>query len=136
MDMIPKISDERLETLVDKIKPVVRCSRLLNTEMVRSDPEGDLLCYIEDVDPRVDDFVYNPKPVRVAEGLKHLADIKTYHKFSVPVAFNPVVAEVLAQIPEKYLDKVVAFETVSHGLNEDNLVDDYHVTVTRLYKKE
>ncbi len=136
MEQIPEISDERLETLIKKVKPVVRCSRLLDTELVRPNPEGDLLCYIKYDDPRMDNFVQNPKPKSIAEGLKHLADIKTYHKFGVPVIFSPSIAEVLAQIPKKYLDEAVAFETIANGLSHDNLVDDYHVTVTRLYKKE
>jgi hypothetical protein len=136
MKRIPDISDKKLEMLVKKIKPVVRCSRLLDTELVRLNHEGDLLCYIEYDNPRMDNFVQDPKPKSLAEGLKHFADVKTYHKFGVPVLFSPSIAEVLAQIPKKYLDEVVAFETIAHGLNEDNLVDDYHVTVTRLYKKE
>lgn len=136
MDVIPKISDEKLETLVNKIKPVVRCFKLLDTEILEAHLKGDLLCYIEDVDPRTDSFLRNPKPERLAKGLKHLADIKTYHKFGVPVIFSPSVAEVLAQIPKKYLDKVVAFETVSEGLSHENLVGNYHVTVTKLYTKE
>ncbi len=135
MKRIPEIPDKKLEMLVKKVKPVVRCSRLLDTEIVEPDPEGDLLCYIEYDDPRMDNFIRNPKPKSIAEGLKHLADIKTYHKFGVPVMFSPSIAEVLAQIPKKYLDKVVAFETIANGLSHDNLVDDYHVTVTRLYKK-
>lgn len=136
MDVIPKISDEKLEDLVDKIKPVVRCSKFLYTDTVELNPEGDLLCYLEDVDPRVDNFVQKPKLGKIAEGLKHFKTIKTYHKYGVPVVFSPTVAEVLAQIPEKYLDKVVAFETIYYGLSHENLVDDYHVTVTRLYKKK
>lgn len=136
MKRIPDISDERLESLVGKIKPVVRCSNFVYADIVEMNHEGDLLCYLEDVDPKMDNFVQNPKLGKVAEGLKHLADIKTYHKFGVPVVFSPTVAEVLAQIPEKYLDEVAAFETVSHGLSHENLIDDCHVTVTRLYKKE
>jgi len=136
MKRIPDISDEKLESLVKKIRPVVKCFKLLDTDILEAHPKGDLLCYIEDVDPVGDSFLRNPKPERLAKDLKHLADIKTYHKFSVPVVFSPFVAEVLAQIPEKYLDKVVAFETISEGFTYENLVDDYHVTITRLYKKK
>lgn len=135
MKKIPKLSDEKLKSLVDEIKPVIRCSRLFDTDIVEINHEGELLCYLEDIDPKIDNFIQKPKLGKVAEGLEHLTDIKTYHKYGVPVVFSPTVEEVLAQIPKKYLDETVAFETIYYGLSHDNLVDDCHVTVTKLYKK-
>jgi hypothetical protein len=53
--------------------------------------------------------------------LEEFAVIHTYHTFGAPVFFKPSFAEVLAQIPDRYLDKVVAVEICTQK-------DDYFVS--------
>ena len=151
--IIPPISDEMLEKLYEKIKPVVRYSMKpevgVSKEIPDGDPQyfvfikedhsGDLLYYIEDVEPRKTAFIWSPKPVRLAENLEYLDIIETYHTLGAPAFFKPSIAEVLSQIPTRYIDIVVAFETIADGLTADNVVEvrskSYHKTTTKLYGK-
>lgn len=137
MSKILFISDEKLEEVAKRIKPVFRYSKS-NFGTLSRDPEGELLFYSEDVeDLRNEDITWDPKPKVLAEGLEYLTDIVTYHKFDIPVHFQTSVAEVIAQIPEEYIDRVAAFETVFDGLGLENfLAEGYHVTITRLYEKK
>lgn len=127
---IPKISDERLRELHKRIKPVVRFAN------------KDLF-YIEPVDLRNIAYTWDPKPADKAMGLKTLCDITTYHTYSYYGFFKPSIAEVIAQIPEEHLQKVVAFEIVgkpetASDLNREHeaLNEGYHVATTRLYVQE
>lgn len=137
MSKAPEISDEKLEELAKRIKPVFRYAKS-NFGTLSRDPEGDLLFYSEDVeDLRNENITWDPKPKVLAEDLKYLDDIVTYHKFNLPIFFSASVAEVIAQIPKEYIDRVVAFETVFDGLGLENfLAEGYHVTITRLYEKK
>jgi len=117
---IPQISDMKLEDLYKRIKPVVR-------------HEGNLH-YIKDVDLRRVAFTWDPKLTTKAENLERICDITTYHRYGYYGLFKPSIAEVIAQIPEKCLDRTVAFET-STDLDIENIVGEYHVTTTTLYKR-
>ena len=131
---IPEISNKRLKELCKRIKPVERFADGPDG-LFRS--LGGWLYYIRDVNPRNVAFTWDPKPTERAIGLKELCCIDTYHTFAAPVCFKPTIAEVIAQIPEKLIDKVVAFETLSQDLSSANIADDYHhVTQTILYGKE
>ena len=92
-----EISDERLEELLQRIKPVVRHH------------DGELW-YIKNVHPRRHSFTWDPKVTTKAGNLEQLARITTYHTFAAPVFFKPSVAEVLAQIPPRYVHATAAFE--------------------------
>ena len=133
MERIPKISDDMLEKLALKIKPVVRFMDGV------SNPNGELY-YIQGVDYHRDltirSFVWDPKPIAPARDLVHYKDIKTYHTCDSHVFFKPSIAEVIAQIPENDITTVMAFETLSLGLTSKNCTPDYHhFTTTKLYKK-
>lgn len=117
-----EISDERLEELARRIKPVVRC-------------DGDLY-YILDVDLRNVAFTWDPKLKERAEGLEELVRIRTYHIWNYYGFFKPSIAEVLAQIPKTKLLETSAFEIPIHITDPDpEIVGDYHKARTILYKK-
>lgn len=139
---IPEISDEELRELHARIKPVVRFNIVTskNGEIKPTEVyEEGLLFYIKDVDPRDVAFTWEPEPVKKADGLERLDDIVTYHTFGAPILFKPSIAEVLAQIPEKYKEKAVAFEVRTNDMGPWNVISNeegsYHVTVTRLYQE-
>ncbi len=130
---IPKILDERLQELCKRIKPVVRFVSWFGKGK-------ECLYYIKPVDPRKIAYTWDPKPRRKARRLKKLCDITTYHSYGYYGFFKPSIAEVIAQIPEEYLNKVVAFEIVENpekrddlNLHSEALNAGYHVATTRLY---
>ena len=128
-----KISDERLEQLCAKIKPVVRYATVSygGKSTCERHSEGDLY-YIEDVNPRNVAFTWDPKPKDEAIGLKELSQIKTFHTYGYQGFFKPSIAEVLAQIPDSLLERTVAFETVSESVEFEG---QYHLALTRLYSR-
>ncbi len=161
-----KISDELLENLAKKIKPVVRFVKFTETKkgyITKTDggieskiykienymqlppaktPEyfkkGDLY-YIKNVDLR-SAFLWNPDPIKKAEGLVPYKEVITYHEFLAPAIFRPTIAEVLAQIAKEDLTDVVAFEIVDLPLEECFFYNEldkrtYHVARTILYKE-
>lgn len=137
---IPEISGKKVKELYERIKPVVRyiktnptCSECGHVEKqtYETDPRGKLY-YIKDVNPQNVAFTWDPEPTRIAKGLRKLEDIVTYHSYAYYGFFKPSIAEVLAQIPEKYLSRVVAFETSTKHIE---LNGEYHTTVTTLYEK-
>lgn len=126
--LIPAISDERIAQLSTTIRPTVR-------------DEDDKLRYIEPVEPRSIAFPWDPKFEGLAEDLTEVARIRTLHTWAYYGFFKPTVAEVLAQIPAEYVEKVVAFETngpeTVTDLNKESemLNAGYHVAETILYAK-
>jgi len=135
MEIIPKISDKKLEELCKRIKPVVRYVRMWfgGKSEYESDDRGDLY-YIKDVDPRGVAFTWDPKKKKKAKGLEKICDIETFHTYGYYGFFKPSIAEVISQIPEEYLDEVAAFET-STDCSMDYVNDGYHATMTTLYRK-
>ena len=125
---IPKITDERLEALYKRIKPLVR--------------RGRLLWLIKRFDFRTIAFTWDPTKRRPAFWVAPLADIRTLHTYGYYGFFKPSIAEVLAQIPEEYMDETVAFEVDGPGNAEDlnseseALNAGYHVASTRLYRRK
>ena|SRR3989344_9104698 len=116
-----EISDERLEELAKRIKPVVRC-------------DGELY-YIKDVDYRNIAFTWSSKLKKKAKGLEELARIRTYHEYGYPGFFKPSVAEVLAQIPKTKVSQTSAFEIPVHITDPDpELYGEYHKARTILYR--
>lgn len=74
-----------------------------------------------------------------AENLTEIATINTYHKCGCPVFVKPSVYEVLYQIPQELLDKVVAFELFSPSNSVNDIYDsniDRHKLVCVLYAGE
>ncbi len=134
---IPEISDQKLQELCERIKPVIRFAR--GPKGLFRSREG-YAYYIDPVDPRSIAFTWDPKPTKRATWLQSLCDITTYHTYNYYGLFKPSIAQVIAQIPEEHIDKVVAFEIIicpetSADLNDYNkeLNEGYHVATTRLY---
>jgi hypothetical protein len=72
----------------------------------------ELLARIEPPDPWGVAFTWDPKVVGESHSdLVELARIRTRHDYGAPALFKPSLAEVLVQIPDDLLDKVVAFQT-------------------------
>lgn len=116
------ISDEKLEGLLQRIHPVHHFA------------DGKLW-YIKPCHPRNVAFTWDPRKLREAAGLEELARIKTYHEYSSHVFFKPSLAEVLAQIPRRFIDNVNAFE-IPVGWNDPDPepAGGYHKITTILYR--
>jgi hypothetical protein len=124
---VPEISDKKIEFLLKKMKPVGK-----NTA------NDSCLCYMKECDPRNQAFTWSPEYSEKAEGLIELTSIKTHHYCGYYGFFKPSIAEVLAQIPDEYIDKVVAFETITgehDGEDEVKILRDGrgHLATTVLY---
>ena len=126
---IPEITDVRLTALAERIKPVYTFKE-----------KG--LYYIKPVNLRNVAYTWDPQPAIKAVGLKKCHDLTTLHAFDYYAFFKPSVAEVLAQIPEEYLESVVAFEIVGGPVTADDLMREkealragFHMATTRLYVK-
>src|SRR3989344_7243752 len=119
---ILKISDEKLNELYAKIKPVIN-------------QEGKLY-YIKDVNLRNTAYTWEPIIKEEAKGLKKLRKIYTYHEYGFHGFFKPSIAEVLAQLPKRSLEKIAAFE-IPIGENDPDpeQAGNYHEAITILYKK-
>ena len=124
----PSISDEVLNTLTDRIKPVVL--------------RGRRLFYIEPVDPRKIAFNWDPTLAMEAIDLEEVATITTLHSTASSVFFKVSIADVLAQIPVGYTDQIVAFRTEHNDESMSNWsrpellarMWGFHLGVTTLYK--
>ena len=110
------ISKEKLDLLVTQIKPVVH--------------KDGFLYYIKDVDPVGCSVIYDPQITTKVENLEKIASIRTHHRQEVPWMIRPSIAEVLAQIPKKYIEQTRAFEILVDTFNEYN-----NTFRTVLYKK-
>ena len=102
-------------------------------------------------------FMWGARPGRPARGLKEIARITTRHTFGAPAFFKPSLAEVVAQIPDLYRNRVAAFYVTTPDargsdwmteLNADGTfgrkknpvslpdrVETLHQTTTILYEK-
>ena len=126
---IPEISDEKLKKLARKIKPIVR-------------DEKNVLRYIKSVDLRNIAYTWSPVFTKKAPEFSVITDTTTYHTWGYYGFFKPSIAEVIAQIPPRYLDRVCAFEIIKSPENisevfgeQEALNAGYHVAITRLYEK-
>ena len=125
---VPQITDERLAELAERIKPVIR--------------KNDVLYSIKPVDLRKIAFIWDPTEDGEAPALESIGEIRTYHKFGHPGFFKPSIAEVLAMIPDEFINNVEFFEIIESPKNADDLNKEkealamgYHVARTRLYKR-
>lgn len=124
---IPRITNEELAELAKRIKPVMRGA-------------GNKLFYGKiDPDLRGTSYTWNFKATKEATGLFEFATIRTLHTYGSPMLFKPSVAEVIAQIPREYCDRVVAFEITQRPVHSDDLIKErdalnagFHVAVTAL----
>lgn len=126
---IPEVPKDQIVLLAERIKPVYDF--------------GHKKRYIKPVDLFNVSYIWEPISAKRAVGIKPLCDIRTYHGYGHYGMFKPSIAEVLAQIPDEHLSKVVAFEIVNCPKDADDLNKEqealnagYHVATTRLYIKE
>jgi hypothetical protein len=129
---IPEISDEKLEKLAKRIKPIVR-------------NKNGVPYHIKKVDLRDIAYTWSPKLTKKSPAFNIISDITTHHSYGYYGFFKPSIAEVIAQIPEEYIDRVIAFEIVrcpetrndmfgnDEGLEAVNA--GYQIAITRLYEK-
>ena len=125
------MSEARIRELAERIKPVMEFR-----EEGRS--------YIKPVDIFAESFTWDPEPAIKAPGLKPFCDITTYHSYGYIGYFKPSVAQVILQIPQEHLDKVIAFEIVKvpdefpdePSPEYEALDAGYHTATTRLYARE
>jgi hypothetical protein len=125
---IPKISNEELAELAKRIRPVVRKESDGRPFYIKADSDLRRLSYLWDV-----------KYEEEAKGLFEFATITTLHTYGYYGMFKPSVAEVIAQIPPDYRDRVVAFEITTRPLCADDLNkqkkavnEGFHMAVTAL----
>jgi len=134
--MIPSISDERLTELAAKIKPLVRFEEHDGKPEGHSldGEDGQLFLIKPPADLRSVGFNSCPTATERALGLEVVRELRTYHTTSC--AFNPSVAEVLAQIPDELIDEVTHFETIRNWPQPlcEHGDDMYFYATTRLYR--
>ena len=136
MTEIPYISDEKLKELSRVIRPVASH---------RVFPYPEVLMYFLPLprNLRTENFLQRgrgwfSRPVRLTEVVR----LKTLHGLNRGGSmFCPSIAEVLAQIPEQYLDQtkpedmcIVAFETYQEG-EEATYEGEYRIGTTVLFRK-
>jgi hypothetical protein len=122
---IPEITDEKIELLLQKIHPLV----LQDGRLMR----------IEPVHPRDVAFTWDPVVTEPATNVEELVKIRTLHTYGYYGFFKPSIAEVLAQIPEEWLERTIAFSTqgpndaAEMNLEKKALDAGFHVAETTLY---
>ncbi len=128
-NFIPEISKVELYRRAKYIKPIVSFNGVQH--------------YIKDVDLENVSYIWDAKKEKEVTGLILLGQRITYHTFGYYLLFKPSIAEVLAQIPEEYLEEVVAFEIVAKPQDADDLnryTDitnaGYHMAITHFYKRK
>ena len=124
---VPEISDEKLNSLIKKIIPVVR--------------ENNKLYYIKIPNLRNIAYTWDYKITEEYDNLKEITRIKTHHYCGYYGLFKPSIAEVLAQIPEELINKVNAFEIINDvcsGTDDEIKIfnnGNGHLATTILYEK-
>jgi len=124
---IPEISNDQLDALYARIKPV------------KHKPlEGETVLHtLQPTELRQQSFLFDPawgEPVH--EPLYEHARIETYHKTGYGALFQPSVAEVLAQVPKHLHKEVDFFETLDGDTVAVYSEHDGHRTVTVLYTRD
>lgn len=92
---VPEISDERLAALMARSQPLIQRDGKLFT--------------IEPVDPRRTAFTWDPKPAEEALGLVEIGRFRCDHECGYHGLFKPSIAEVLSQIPDKFIERFCAY---------------------------
>lgn len=123
---IPEITDERLNELLARIKPVIEFDGVKH--------------YIKKCHPRNVAYTWDAKKATPAPPLREIATIRTYHTYGYHGFFKPSIAEVIAQIPAEHIDQVTEFEIVKRPMEAKDLNEEkralnagFHVATTVLY---
>lgn len=123
------ISDERLAELAARIKPVIRFAE---GRFGLFESDDGWLYYVEDKpDLRNYAYAWDAVPTERAPSLEALGEIVTHHSYGAPSFFKPSIAEVLSQIPDRFIDKVVAFEVTDGRMGAAS--NEHHDATTILY---
>ncbi len=131
---VPHVSKSKMARLMKKIRPMMYFS-------------GQGRCYIKlpetlSAQPYFPlEYWRDPQPENRAIGLRELCAVKTYHIYGCDRKFKPLISEVLAQIPRKFIKESVAFQIVQtpdepHNLREEKAYKaGYHIAWIKLFRK-
>lgn len=108
---IPKISPERIENLLEKIRPVGRFIITDENNLELSEKDGSLY-FMKPKDDRNMSYDCNIRVERPANDINPIPYkvVETKHQCG-GMRFFPTLAEILAQIPEDELSRTVGFST-------------------------
>lgn len=124
IEMLDSITPERAAELSDRIGALVR--------------KDGRLYEIKTPDLFNQAFTWTPKLAAAVDAnrLVLLGAIRTFHRCGYHMFVKPSIAEVLAQIPDEYIDEVQAFELLIYDpIVRIHTGDFYgHSTTTLLYK--
>jgi len=122
---IPEMSEEQIIKLGSKIKPIKRF--------------GGILCHIKTSSDLFGPCFFNSERTKDAVGLKRIHRQVTYHAYGhrPTICLSASIAEIVAQIPERLIDRIVAFEVEPElKQNPEALAAGYHTAVTWFYEQE
>lgn len=160
--LIPEITEEEAFVRHKKIKQVMRMQFMQRFKsedrlgfryevnaggQLMFSKQGELY-YVSSIvkNPCISDCLRDFIPGEMAVGLKKLKDIATYHSYGYNKLFRPAIVEVLAQIPEEFLERTTAFELINYPQKRNYrqfisrhykaYMQGYFAARTRLYTKE
>ena len=126
---ISEVSDEVLNKMASRIKVVMRLGREKHN--------------LKQVDIH-EEFFYDPIPAKIAEEpeLRVLEDVTVYLPIFTEFGFEPRLADIFAQIPERLRDQVDAIEIIKYPGNQievrenwEEYREGYLVMTVRLYSR-
>jgi len=126
----PKIPDvEDLEDRIGRIRPLFLFA--------------DELRFVQEQNPYTRSFTWDPEAGDLAVGLRPFAIIETLHTHGFWRRMQPTIQEVVRQIPDKYLERCIAFLIVAepdpiigHLARPLEFNSGFHVARTQLFEKE
>ena len=131
---IPRINDNKLLELYNKIKPIVTIKeqKYLLKEFELLDLRG--ISYLENINK-------NKKSIIDINRLEIIDDFLCLHTYAYSTIFKPSIAEVLAQYPNELIDKSNLFEIIEKPITLDDITKyrqffdcGYHLSKVRAYK--
>ncbi len=131
---IPRINDNKLLELYNKIKPIVTIKeqKYLLKEFELLDLRG--ISYLENINK-------NKKSIIDINRLEIIDDFLCLHTYAYSTIFKPSIAEVLAQYPNELIDKSNLFEIIEKPVTLDDITKyrqffdcGYHLSKVRAYK--
>lgn len=133
---IPGRTEERVLELYQSIKPVKLTDDGYH-EVIGYTDQRRLKTYLFSIKPERITTPFKPRYALLGElinGLSELATIDTHHQYTSERAFfKQSIAEVLAQIPQKYIKRTVAFSIKDNydGLSWPTGESDYECFYTK-----
>lgn len=121
---IPEMPQAQIIKLGSQIRPLKRF--------------GGILCYVKTSNGLFGPCFFNSERAEDAVGLKRIHRQVTYHAYGhrPMICLSASIAETVAQIPERLIDRIVAFEIETElKQNPEALDAGYHTAVTWFYEK-